>query len=109
MPTQLRTPEHCAPVRGHRRGVVRDTVPADASVTPGASGSAHPLSRVHGACRDAAGLAAGVAAVSESAEIPLGEFADGLARLMPGFEGPGARRPTSPSPGRSSRRSRCAR
>jgi dihydropteroate synthase len=51
MPTQLRMPEHCAPVRSHRRGVVRDTVPADASVTSGASGSAHPLSRVHGAGR----------------------------------------------------------
>ena len=28
MPTQLRTPEHWARVRSHRRGVVRDTVPA---------------------------------------------------------------------------------
>lgn len=50
------------------------------------------LNRVQGACRDAAGLAAGVTGVSEGAEIPLGEFADGLARLMPGFDGPGARR-----------------
>jgi dihydropteroate synthase len=30
---------------------MRDTVLADASVTPGSSGSAHPLSRVHGAGR----------------------------------------------------------
>ena len=52
------------------------------------------LSRVHTACRDAAGLAAGVTAASEGAEIPLGEFADALARLMPGFEGPGARQPS---------------
>lgn len=62
------------------------------------------LSRVHGACRDAAGLAAGVTTVSEGAEIPLGEFADALARLMPGFEGPGARRPTRASGVRRRRR-----
>jgi hypothetical protein len=64
------------------------------------------LSRVQAACRDAAGLSAGVTVATEGAEIPLGEFADGLARLMPGFEGPGARRNTraATAPGRRRRR-----
>lgn len=51
------------------------------------------LERVQSQCRLAAGYDASIRQVSESDAIPLGEFADALATLMPGQEGPGARRP----------------
>jgi hypothetical protein len=50
------------------------------------------LERVTGACREAAGYDTSMRAASEGAGIPLGEFADALATLMPGLGGPGARR-----------------
>lgn len=50
------------------------------------------LERVEGACREAAGYDTSIRAASEGAGVPLGEFADALATLMPGLNGPGARR-----------------
>lgn len=50
------------------------------------------LDRIRRVCREAAGYGATVGVQTEGADVPLGEFADGLARLMPAFEGPGARR-----------------
>jgi hypothetical protein len=50
------------------------------------------LERITGACREAAGYSNWLAAVTEGSGIPLGEFADALAALMPGAPGPGARR-----------------
>lgn len=50
------------------------------------------LDRIRRACREAAGYGTTTTAVTDGLEVPLGEFADGLARLMPGFDGPGARR-----------------
>lgn len=49
------------------------------------------LRRIRQTCREAAGYGTTVAAPTASADVALGEFADGLARLMPGFSGPGAR------------------
>ncbi len=63
------------------------------------------LDRIRRACREAAGYGVSTALLTEGANIPLGEFADGLARLMPGFDGPGARRS---APRASSRRRRNA-
>ena len=57
------------------------------------------LQRIDAACREAAGLSGGARIGTEGAEIPLGEFADELARLMPGFEGPGARTAPGRPPG----------
>jgi hypothetical protein len=51
------------------------------------------LDRVQSQCRLAAGYDASIGQLSESDAIPLGEFADALATLMPGQEGPGGRRP----------------
>ncbi|MCV7412708.1 hypothetical protein H7K44_24225 [Mycobacterium florentinum] len=50
------------------------------------------LERVERHCRLAAGYDASVQQLRESDAIPLGEFADALAALMPGQDGPGARR-----------------
>ncbi len=50
------------------------------------------LERVLGVCREAAGYDASIRALNQAEGIPLGEFADALATLMPGNEGPGARR-----------------
>ncbi|OFB37072.1 hypothetical protein BA059_20845 [Mycolicibacterium sp. (ex Dasyatis americana)] len=50
------------------------------------------LERVQAQCRLAAGYNASVRHLSDADAIPLGEFADALAVLMPGQEGPGARR-----------------
>lgn len=63
------------------------------------------LDRIQTHCRIAAGYNATVRNVSDADAIPLGEFADALATLMPGQEGPGARRPATqrPSPRRRSR------
>jgi hypothetical protein len=60
------------------------------------------LERIVGACREAAGYGSGLTAATEGSGIPLGEFADALATLMPGASGPGARReaPTGRTPGR---------
>jgi hypothetical protein len=61
------------------------------------------LSRIARACREAAGYGTSTTALSEGPDVPLGEFADGLARLMPGFAGPGARQ-ARPSPSARRRR-----
>ncbi|WP_319450320.1 MULTISPECIES: hypothetical protein [unclassified Mycobacterium] len=53
------------------------------------------LERVQSQCRLAAGYDASIRQLTESDAIPLGEFADALAALMPGQDGPGARRPAS--------------
>lgn len=53
--------------------------------------------RIQGVCRTAAGFESSVRVLDSSDGIPLGEFADALAVLMPGSDGPGARR-TSKSP-----------
>lgn len=50
------------------------------------------LERIGRACRDAAGFDAAPGAPAAGEDIPLGEFADALATLMPALEGPGARR-----------------
>jgi hypothetical protein len=62
------------------------------------------LKRVQHACREAAGYGATTAVLTEGADIPLGEFADGLARLMSGFDGPGARRASRTTGNRPRRR-----
>lgn len=51
------------------------------------------LERIQTYCRSAAGYDTSLRSVHEADGIPLGEFADALATLMPGHEGPGARRP----------------
>jgi len=56
------------------------------------------LERIQAQCRLAAGYNASVRHLSDADAIPLGEFADALAALMPGQEGPGARRPTTQRP-----------
>jgi hypothetical protein len=63
------------------------------------------LERIVGACREAAGYGSALASATEGAGVPLGEFADALATLMPGSSGPGARReaPKAPSRRRKSR------
>jgi hypothetical protein len=61
------------------------------------------LERIASVCREAAGYDASIRAASDGAAVPLGEFADTLASLLPGVAGPGARRQSgsrSPSPGR---------
>lgn len=51
------------------------------------------LERIAGVSRDAAGYDLAVtSAPGDGSHVPLGEFADALASLMPGSEGPGARR-----------------
>lgn len=50
------------------------------------------LERIQAQCRLVAGYNASVRQLSDADAIPLGEFADALAALMPGQEGPGARR-----------------
>lgn len=62
------------------------------------------LERVAGVCREAAGYDSVVAGGSESAEVPLGEFADSMASLMAGSSGMGARQAARPGP--KSRRKR---
>lgn len=59
------------------------------------------LDRVERQCRLAAGYDASSQQIFESDAIPLGEFADALARLMPGQEGPGARRNATPKTSRN--------
>lgn len=49
------------------------------------------LDRIAGICREAAGYEAGAPA-GDGGAVPLGEFADQLATLMPTIEGPGARK-----------------
>ncbi len=55
------------------------------------------LDRIYGICRQAAGFEVSVQALDGADGIPLGEFADALAMLMPGSDGPGARRQTAKS------------
>ena len=62
------------------------------------------LERIAGACREAAGYDASIRAASDGAAVPLGEFADTLASLLPGIGGPGARRESTPPSGRTKRR-----
>lgn len=51
------------------------------------------LERIAGVSRDAAGYDLAVTSTAgDSSHVPLGEFADALASLMPGSDGPGARR-----------------
>ena len=50
------------------------------------------LERIADACREAAGYHSSIGIPDSGEGIPLGEFADALAVLMPGFDGPGARR-----------------
>ena len=53
------------------------------------------LDRIQSICRTAAGYDTSLRILHEADGIPLGEFADALAALMPGHEGPGARRRTT--------------
>ncbi len=62
------------------------------------------LERIVRVCREAAGYDASLQAVADGGEIPLGEFADALATLMPSSHGPGARRPAMSSSTRRRRR-----
>jgi hypothetical protein len=50
------------------------------------------LDRIASFCREAAGYDGVAGAVADGDGVPLGEFADSLASLMPGMDGPGARR-----------------
>ena len=65
------------------------------------------LDRIGDVCREAAGYGGSPGALDGGDGIPLGEFADALAVLMPGFDGPGARRRT-PVGGNIVRRPRSA-
>ena len=47
------------------------------------------LDRIQSICRTAAGYDTSLRILHEADGIPLGEFADALAALMPGHEGPG--------------------
>lgn len=51
------------------------------------------LERINSVCREAAGYDASMRATRAGADVPLGEFADSMATLLPGVTGPGARRP----------------
>lgn len=51
------------------------------------------LRNIRDICREAAGHRPTAAAPDSTAALPLGEFADALAVLIPAFDGPGARRP----------------
>jgi len=62
------------------------------------------LDRIQAQCRLSAGYNASVRHVTDADAIPLGEFADALAALMPGQEGPGARRPKTQRPPTKRRR-----
>jgi hypothetical protein len=62
------------------------------------------LNRIGDVCREAAGYTGSISADAGGDGVPLGEFADSLARLMPGFDGPGARRETPKRSGTSGRR-----
>jgi hypothetical protein len=53
------------------------------------------LDRIASFCREAAGYDGVAGAVADGDGVPLGEFADSLASLMPGIDGPGARQPPS--------------
>lgn len=66
------------------------------------------LERVQTHCRSAAGYDTSLKSVHEADGIPLGEFADALAALMPGHEGPGARRPAAGKKTQAKRRRRRA-
>lgn len=62
------------------------------------------LERIGGICREAAGYDVSVRSSLDSAEIPLGEFADSLASLLPGTIGLGGRRQRSASTATTRRR-----
>lgn len=63
------------------------------------------LERITQTCRQAAGYDSAVGPSTGEGDVPLGEFADALATLMPGLEGPGARR-TATDTNQSTRRRR---
>ncbi len=63
------------------------------------------LDRVARTCREAAGHEGATQNAAAGDGVPLGEFADALATLMPGLEGPGARRSSA---GRAQNRRRHA-
>ncbi len=50
------------------------------------------LERIGGVCREAAGYGSALTGATDGAGVPLGEFSDALATLMPGAQGSGARR-----------------
>ena len=62
------------------------------------------LERIKAVCRDAAGYGTAALGLETGANVPLGEFADQLALLMPGSDGPGARRAAHTSSGTPKRR-----
>lgn len=64
------------------------------------------LERIAGVCREAAGYDTSLRSTLNGADVPLGEFADSLASLLPGTDGLGARR--QPSPGTTTARRRRA-
>lgn len=64
------------------------------------------LERMQRVCREAAGYDAVTRGVEDAEGIPLGQFADALATLMPGVEGPGARRAATVRSGSTRRRRR---
>lgn len=49
------------------------------------------LERISAVAREAAGYDSSISSTTSGADLPLGEFADTLASLMPGVDGPGAR------------------
>lgn len=61
------------------------------------------LERVLGVCREAAGYDVSARTIDDAVGVPLGEFADALAALMPGHDGPGARRSAARKPKRRSK------
>lgn len=66
------------------------------------------LDRIARVCREAAGYDGVVHGAADGDGVPLGEFADALATLMPGFEGPGARRAATRGETRPTRKRRSA-
>jgi hypothetical protein len=62
------------------------------------------LERVAGVCREAAGYETSIRSALDGVDVPLGEFADSLASLLPGVAGPGARKQPASSSSRGRRR-----
>lgn len=64
------------------------------------------LERIVGVCRQAAGYQVSIQALNDVDGVPLGEFADALASLMPSSDGPGARRQARKKAGPTTKRRR---
>jgi hypothetical protein len=62
------------------------------------------LDRIASFCREAAGYDGVAGAIADGDGVPLGEFADSLASLMPGMDGPGARRAATAGSGGGKKR-----